>query len=391
LKHLAAEGAAARGVIGVLPTVTYPSHTTMITGVRPAVHGIYTNRILDPEDRSNGAWYWYAEDIHAPTLVSAVRARGLHVAAIGWPVSVGMDADVLMPEFERSGHREGLEMLRALSRPSNLLDEASSAAEHPTPWPLTDQARADAAAWTIRQYRPDLLLLHLVGTDEAQHKYGPETPEAFAAIAAADRHVKTVLSALDDTGLRPQTDVVIVSDHGFVPIRQQLQVNAAFKQHGWIETDWSGRITSWRAYFHPSGGSAFVYVKEAPGAPIGEEVGALLHQLSHDPANGIARVMNADELRAAGADPRASYAVEMKPGFYTHEATDRLMAPTTNRGGHGYDPSEPELHASLIVSGPHAGTNDLGIVRMTQIAPTIASWFGVQLSRDADRPLELGK
>src|SRR4051812_7262263 len=54
LNELAERGASAAGVVGVFPTVTYPSHTTIITGVRPALHGIYTNRMLDPEGQSNG-------------------------------------------------------------------------------------------------------------------------------------------------------------------------------------------------------------------------------------------------------------------------------------------------------------------------------------------------
>ena len=57
LRGLAREGAYAEGVIGVTPTVTYPSHTTMMTGVPPAIHGIYNNRILDPEEVSNASWY----------------------------------------------------------------------------------------------------------------------------------------------------------------------------------------------------------------------------------------------------------------------------------------------------------------------------------------------
>src|SRR5262245_64338064 len=60
LRMLARNGAYAEGVVGVLPSVTYPSHTTMISGVPPAIHGIYNNRILDPDDTSNGEWYWYA-------------------------------------------------------------------------------------------------------------------------------------------------------------------------------------------------------------------------------------------------------------------------------------------------------------------------------------------
>lgn len=57
LRRLMRDGVWAEGVIGVTPTVTFPSHTTLITGVEPARHGVYDNRILDPENRSNGAWY----------------------------------------------------------------------------------------------------------------------------------------------------------------------------------------------------------------------------------------------------------------------------------------------------------------------------------------------
>ena len=99
LRRLAQEGVWADGVVGVTPTVTYPSHTTLITGVEPARHGIYDNRILDPENRSNGAWYWYARAIQVQTLPGAVRGRGLTAAGVTWPVSIGMDLDFNAPEY----------------------------------------------------------------------------------------------------------------------------------------------------------------------------------------------------------------------------------------------------------------------------------------------------
>ena len=93
IRRLMQQGAWARGVTGVLPSVTYPSHTTLITGVLPARHGIFDNRILDPEGTSNMAWFWYARDIRVTTLPAAIRARGLTAAAVSWPVTVGMDLD----------------------------------------------------------------------------------------------------------------------------------------------------------------------------------------------------------------------------------------------------------------------------------------------------------
>jgi predicted AlkP superfamily pyrophosphatase or phosphodiesterase len=390
LRQLAAGGAYARGVIGVFPSVTYPSHTTIVTGLKPADHGIYNNRILDPENRSGGAWYWYARTLAAPTLIGAVRARGLRSAAVNWPVTVGSDVDFLVPEFTVSAHRESLSLLAALSRPNTLLDDVQEARGQPMEWPMTDAARAEIAAWIIKTHRPHLLLLHITDTDTTQHDYGPGSPEARAAIASADRNVRTVLSAVDAAGLGLQTDVVIVSDHGFLRLERQLQMNALFKQEGWLEVDGQGRVKRWEVYFQSSGGSGFVFLKDPADAALRQRVSDVLARLANDPANGIERVLSAEELRRLGADPRASFAIDMRAGYYTGNANDRLLAPAGSKGGHGYDPTRPDLHASLIMSGPHVPkVGDLGIVRMTRIGPTIAGWFGVALSPKADEPLEV--
>src|SRR5690242_21167529 len=68
LRHLMQHGVHASGVRGVLPTVTYPSHTTMLTGVWPVKHGISSNNTFDPFAKNKGGWYWYSEDIRVPTL-----------------------------------------------------------------------------------------------------------------------------------------------------------------------------------------------------------------------------------------------------------------------------------------------------------------------------------
>ncbi len=73
LRRLLDEGAHAEGVIGVLPTVTYPSHTTLLTGASPAAHGIVNNTTFDPLQINQGGWYWYASDIKVPTLGESVR------------------------------------------------------------------------------------------------------------------------------------------------------------------------------------------------------------------------------------------------------------------------------------------------------------------------------
>jgi predicted AlkP superfamily pyrophosphatase or phosphodiesterase len=391
LRQLARDGAFADGVIGVLPTVTYPSHTTMITGVPPAAHGIYNNTILDPEGKGNGEWYRYARDIQVTTLPGLVKARGLTTAAVSWPVTVGADLDYFMPEVLFHTHPKMVELLRALSSPRHLLEGYEVATGKPIPWPMTDDDRTGLAAWIFKTYRPHLTLLHIYDTDTAQHNFGPGSPEALAAIEQADAHVKQMLDVVSDTGLQSTTDIVIVSDHGFMPLGQQLQLNALFKREGLIDVNpTTNAITRWDAFFYSAGGSGFIVLKNPDDEALRSRVGTLLTKAAADPANGIAQVLDRDALRKLGAEPRASFAVDMQKGFYTNSAHDVLVKPSSSKGGHGFLPTRPELHASLILRGPDVPkSGSLGVVRMTQIAPTLAPWLGVTLPSNVDAPIAL--
>jgi predicted AlkP superfamily pyrophosphatase or phosphodiesterase len=388
LRALAARGAYARGVVGVLPTVTYPSHTTMITGVPPAIHGIVNNTWLDPEGRAAGAWYWYARDIKVPTLPGLIRASGMTAAAVSWPVTVGMDLDYNVPEHFRSRHPEALSLLRALSTPRHLIDGYESSLAAPMPWPPTDDQRTGLAAWIIRTFKPNFTMLHIFDNDTASHEFGPDSPEALAALERNDAQVGTLLDAVRDSGLADRTDIVVVSDHGFVPLQTQLQPNFAFKQDGLIQVNSNGVITTWDAYLQSAGGSGFVYLKRPDDAALVARVRRLLDAIAADPANGVDRLWTREDLQRVGTAPDASFALTMKAGFYLGTSHAVLQQPTTGKGGHGFDPALPALHASLILAGPDVEKKgDLGVVRMTQLAPTLARWFGVRLAAQADQPL----
>src|SRR4051794_8750465 len=121
LRKFMARGSYAEGVVGVVPTVTYPNHTTLMTGVAPAVHGILSNTPFDPQNVNREGWYWYAEDIKSETLWKAANAAGLVTASVNWPVTVG-DTHIryLLPEYWRAQTPDDLKVLRALSRPEGL-------------------------------------------------------------------------------------------------------------------------------------------------------------------------------------------------------------------------------------------------------------------------------
>lgn len=390
IRRLMQRGAWARGVTGVLPSVTYPSHTTLITGVLPAKHGIYDNRIVDPEGTSNMAWYWYARDIRVTTLPAAIRARGLTAAAVSWPVTVGMDLDYNMPEIARSRHPENMELVDALTWPKHLIDIYLKTIDKPFGAAWSDMDRAGMAAWLVREFQPNLVLLHIADTDGTAHEHGPDSPEALAAVERADAAIGRVLDSVKAAGAQATTDIVLVSDHGFVALAQQLQPNAAFRKEGLLEVDGRGTVTKWEAWFQSAGGSGYVYLQRPTDQSLLKRVEDVLTQLASNPANGIEKIWSREELAQAGAHPEAAFGVTMRPGFYSTTGTQSLLVPSQTRGGHGFDPARQEMRASLVMVGPDVPrAGDLGVVPMTRIAPTLAKWFGVQLSPEADAPLEL--
>jgi hypothetical protein len=111
-------------------------------------------------------------------------------------------------------------------------------------------------------------------------------------------------------------------------------------------------------------------------------VGDLLAKLAADPANGIARIVSAEECHARGGFPEADFLVALRPGFVAGEnLAGELVTPTTSyHGMHGYWPDFPEMNASFFIFGPGIpAAHSLGAIDMRAIAPTLAQILGVRL------------
>lgn len=388
LRGLMERGVWADGVIGVFPTMTYPSHATLMTGVTPAQHGIVSNRYFDPTGGANDAWYWYADDIRVPTLVSAVQGSGKSVAAVAWPSTINSGAKFNVPDFWRPGarHASDRNLLRAVSSPPGIFEATEAFRGRPIAerhdW--TDQERVDFARYVIEQQQPELVLLHLLGVDSAQHDFGPMSAEAMRAIEKADQHVGEVLASVDRAGLRRSTVVFIASDHGFLPATRLLQPNTLLRERGIIEVNPEGEVISWGAMFHADGGSAVLHLRDSGDTKTLEHVRQLFRAKI---GSGIRRVLERETIAAMGGD--AMLAIEVEDGFRASDAIDGSWIATLNANGtHGQPPDRPEMRASLIVGGVKE-RGSIGIITLTRIAPTIARLLGVALSPDAAEPLPL--
>jgi predicted AlkP superfamily pyrophosphatase or phosphodiesterase len=400
LRRLLREGTHATGVRGVLPTVTYPTHTTMLTGVWPVRHGIPANVPFDPLNRNLGVWYWYAEDIKAPTLWDAARAAGYVVGSVSWPVSVGAPGIAWnIPEYWRAMKSpEEIKLVRAISTPGLFRDLEPVAGRYTNDLDEAipgDEARTRYAVAMIAQKRVRFMTIHLAGFDHVEHDAGPYSPEAFRVLEAIDGMVADMERAM--RAVDPKAIVCVVSDHGFAATTKETHLNAALVEAGLIRLtpprpSAPQTIGDWDAAAWNSGGSAAIMLKNEADRAVATKVEQLLRRLASDPANGIAAMLDRAQIAEMGGAPGPAFVVDFRPGY---AAGGALSGPvvrdrTTTGGAHGYAPTHPELLASFLIAGPGiAAGKNLGEIDMRAIAPTLARVMGVPLPTADLKPLDV--
>ncbi len=398
LRRLRNEGAFADAVIGVYPSVTYPSHTAIVTGARPRDHGIYFNRIFEePTAPQTGRWYWWASAIRSDTLWAAARRAGRRTAAISWPVTVEAEIEHNIPEIFDPRAAQGGPPVWALvaqhARPAGLVEEILQAVGKPEALE-DDDLRVEAAVYLLTRFRPHLLLLHLIQLDGVQHRTGPHSKEAYAELEKQDARIGRVLEAIRRAGLEARTTVAIVSDHGFMPVEREFHPGVVLAQAGLVKFDSSGRIVEWHAAVWSNGGSAAIFLRDPSDTAARETVRRLFEEWARRPGSPLLRVIEASELEQLGAAPTAAFFLEAADfcafgGDYRGEAL--RPARPNYRGSHGYLPDRPQMFASLILWGRGVRRGARApVVNMTDIAPTLAALLGVDLKAPAySRPIAL--
>lgn len=385
LRQMVQRGSYASGVGGVLPTVTYPSHTTLVTGVSPAKHGIEANTTFDPLNRNFEGWYWYAEDIKVPTLWDAASDAGFTVANVHWPVTVGARITYNLPQIWRAGTEDDRKLLRSLSTPgllSALEKELGPYADGQSETIESDENRAMFAVRLIQEKNPDLTLAYFTALDHTEHETGPFSQQSLAVLERLDTIVGKLTQAAQET-FKGQAIVAVVSDHGFIETKHQVNLIGAFRDAGLIKVDPQNKdqITSWDATVWPSGGSAAIVLHDQSNVEVVNKVKALLNKLASDPNNGIDQVLDQQEIRKLGGFSTASFVVSLRPGYKLARGwSGPLVSETPVTGMHGYAPTQPEMRSVFFVAGPGITPGkQLGEIDMRDIAPTLAHLLSVTL------------
>lgn len=393
LRELRRNGAYSPGATTVFPSITYPSHTSMVTGMRPTTHGIHSNAAWDPERRNQEGWWWYVEDIKVPTIFHIAQAAGRRTALLHWPVTVGADVDVLVPDYERARTLDDIKLIKALSTPG-LFDGVQARFpdffERYTPWKVSDRSAMDIAVHLIETEPPELMFIHTLKVDDYTHKYGPWHDQVKSKVEQADAALGRLIDAAKKAGIWDKTTLVVVSDHGFIPIHTRFRPGHVLKKIGLIPADQSENLSFWKANVVSSGGGAYIYVRDENDEATKRLLIDTFTAMVGKPDSGVKRVYSRDDILAKGGDPRALIALEAVDGFRFSMGYDgEMYTPKPNTGHHGYDPDRPEMKTTFLMYGPGIKPGKVDDVRLIDLAPTIASWLALSMPGTEGRVLDV--
>ncbi len=382
-------GAYAEGMEGVYPTVTYPQHTTMVTGLRPAAHGIVQNRIFEaPSEPQTRYWYWYAKALTAETLWTVAKKARLTTAAVGWPVTVDAEIDYNVPEIFEPGENPPTWKWTAKHSTPGLLEKALGPDLKKDS--SVDERLTSVSEFIIKNYRPNLLLLHLIELDGTHHRNGPRTKPGIEMAEREDGYIGRILEATKQAGIFERTTFFIVSDHGFASISKRFSPNVPLAKEGLITLDAAGKATAWKAASWPAGGSCAIILKDTNDKETEAKVNAIFSKWAKEENSPIKQIVTRNELRKMEAVPQAALMLEAAPGYSfddTLTGAEVRDSGETYKGTHGYLPTDPRMRASLIIYGPGVRSGaKMPLARMIDLAPSIASLLKLKLPEPEGRP-----
>ncbi len=393
IRRLAAAGARAQGMVASFPTVTWPNHTTMVTGVDPAKHGVIGNNIFDRTANKSVPYipdplFDKDEIVKSPTIYDAAADAGLVTAGVIWPATRNaktlhytvpdMAGDDAWPRY---GTPSWLQELREAGIPVD---------KHGT-WVKEkfgvqrDWLYTRLAAHVLEHHAPNLLLVHLVELDHVQHQFGPRSDEAYWAVSLMDDRVRDIVEAAARSPRANETTIIVASDHGFFPIEKEIRLNVLAKQLDAADPPAIRSVSQ-------GGGCMISITDNARKAELIKKLQELLPGIE-----GVDKVFTESEFQSLGqatldSNPNAPdlwIAAKSNYSFADSTAGDDIVVPRASRAGtHGYLPDQPDMLATLVMQGPSIQPGTLlGKISNRDVAPTIAALLGIKLPSADGQPL----
>lgn len=387
-----AGGAEIKTMRSIYPTSTYPIHVTMATGTYPKDHGVTANTKTEV-GVLNLPWHWFQESIQVSDIFHAAHTAGLKTAAVFWPVTGNHPTiDCLIPEYWTQGEDDTL--LNAFSRAGSSEEMLAIIKRHQHSMverthPMCDDFIINCACDIIVEHTPDLLMIHPANIDGYRHQFGLFNDRVLQGIEETDRWIGQLMGACEEAGILDEVTFILLSDHGQLEIRRQVNPNVLFAQHGLITLDEQGSIADWDAYCYSSGMSALVYLADPGDSAVYAQVASLLTRLRDEGVWGIGELFTEEEARmqhhlggpfsfvletdgysAFGNRWDGPYAAEVGSESYIYR-----------KATHGYLPHKGP-QPIFVAKGPGIAERvNLEQGALIDVAPTIASLLGVELPR----------
>ncbi len=382
-------------VRSVYPSLTYPAHATMMTGVKPGRHGIVNNEVARMGEKSSD-WEWFADALQVPTIFDAAHEKKLTTADVFWPVTGNLKSvDYLIAEYWPQSKDETMRQCFINAGTSEdvakkVLDPNLHLQVNRT-HPYCDNFINACACSIIREYRPNLLMIHPANVDAYRHGTGLFSDKVTHGLHEIDMWLDEIIRATKDAGIYEDTDFFIVSDHGQLNITRAIALNALLREMGLIQVDEEGNVTGWEAFIKSSGLSAQVYLKDRDNKTLYDRVKNVLNYWCGEGIYGISRVYTAEEAwEEEGLKGGFSFVLETD-GFttFSNEWTRPLVRPLDlsdyrfGKATHGHHPDKGP-QPTVIAFGPDIRPG--AVVEhadLTDEAPTFAKALGIEM-KDTD-------
>lgn len=372
LRKLIRNGVTARmGTVN--PTVTWPNHTAIVSGVRSDEHGLLANGTIQKTGVGAAVKVepMLEKDkmVHVPTVYDAAFEAGLTTAQVDW-VAIEKAKTITWPfaEWATPAGAVEQEMIR-----KGVISAADLENFTKSNILFRDQTWTTAGVHLIREHKPNLLLFHLLTLDSTHHSYGPGTLAATDAIAFLDSCVARLVDAVHAAGMDQNTTFIVVSDHGFKKYTKLVKPAVALEAAGLSKS----------VFILAEGGTAYVYFDRSQTAELTPKITAALQG-----AEGIDKILGpadfpAMHLPSADKDPQMyQLLLTAKDGYSFNGATGGPVtaAVPQQAGSHGYPASDPDMDAIFIASGygVKAG-GKLDKIQNVDVASTLAELLGVKL------------
>ena len=393
-------GSYVKGMRAIYPTLTYPCHVAIMCSKYAAESGVYHNEKFEPGN-STPEWFWWYSDLKCKTILDYAKECGYTTAAFNWPVLCdSKNIDYLQGEiWARPEFGENQEEIYRSACSDSIMDGIYQRYQHElrgNTTPYFDEFTVLCATDVIRKYTPDITLVHFSLLDHARHASGLYGYAVTTAMAECDARFGRLLYAYQDADALEDLNIIVLGDHGHLPVKQLFNPNVLFREAGLIDVSENGKITDYRAYCHSSALSCMVVLKDPDDKNTREKVEALLNGWVIDHSIGVEACYNKQQaLELYNLKGDFDYILEgCNDTAFGNELAGNVITSADNRdykysvASHGHLPDKGDDPA-FIACGPDIKQ---GVVlergSLMDEAPTFARLLGFDFPDANGRVLE---